>query len=70
MFCLLTCVLFISGMFKWIFSNPLKSLALWIVGVPTGDFILRMMAEKRLQVPMYKKLVTGSKPLVLIADDT
>ena len=36
--------------------------------MPTGDFILRKMAERQLQVPVYKKLVKGSKPLVPIAD--
>ena len=54
-------------MFKWIFDNPVKSLFITgIAGSPIIDIYLKRKAKKELLSPIYRKLISGSKPSVLL----
>ena len=54
-------------MFKWIFDNPVKSVFITgIAGSPIIDIYLKRKAKKDLLSPIYRKLISGSKPSVLL----
>lgn len=56
-------------MLGWIYANPLKCLAIGIIGgSPIMDVCLRRKAQKELQAPIYKKIVSGSKPSVPVSN--
>jgi len=49
-------------MLKWLLANPFKSIgAACIVGSTLFDIYLRPKAEKELLLPVYQKLISGSK---------
>lgn len=52
-------------MLKWLVKNPFKSLAIFAIGSPVLNWYLKRKVQKELQVPVYQKLVSGSRPLLL-----
>lgn len=54
----------------WLCNNPLKFVGLCVIGsLPIIDIYLKRKARKEFQVPVYNKLVRGSRPLLLISDN-
>ena len=52
-------------MLKWLVKNPFKSLAIFAIGSSVLNWYLKRKVREELQVSVYQKLVSGSRPLLL-----
>ena len=60
-----------NTMLKWILENPIKSVCIGgCVGSPFINVYLKRKAKKELYSPVYKRLISGSKPSMLLHDNT
>ena len=58
-------------MLKWILENPIRSVCIGgCVGLPFIDVYLKRKAKKELYSPVYKRLLSGPKPSMLLHDNT